>query len=61
MEIVFDSFDCPSSVSPLLFSQLCMYYYTDVYDIQTSGIHTVLSYTYGHDRPSNGKKKISQQ
>ena len=32
---VSDSFDCPSSVSPLLFSQLCVYYYTDVYGIHT--------------------------
>ena len=31
---VFDSFDCPSGVSPLLFSQLCVYYHTDYTDIR---------------------------
>ena len=27
---VFNSFQCPQNVDPLLFSQLCVYYYTDV-------------------------------
>ena len=52
----FYSFHCPSGVNLLFFSQLCVYYYTDVSDIQTSDIHTVLRNTYGHDWPSNGKK-----
>ena len=39
---VSDSFDCTSGVSPLLFSQLCVYYYMDVCTIHTSGIHTAL-------------------
>ena len=52
---VVDSFDCPSGVSPLLFSQLCVHYYTDVCNIQTSGICTVLRNTYRYDLPSNEK------
>ena len=27
---VFEDFECPDRVSPLLFSQLCIYYYADV-------------------------------
>ena len=27
---VFEDFECPDRVYPLLFSQLCIYYYTDV-------------------------------
>ena len=27
---VFDSFQSPQNVDPLLFSQLCVYYYTDI-------------------------------
>ena len=27
--IVFENFECPEGVKPLLFSQLCIYYYTD--------------------------------
>ena len=27
--IVFENFECPDSVEPLLFSQLCIYYYAD--------------------------------
>ena len=46
---IFDSFNCPSGVSPLLFSQLCVYYYTDVCTIQASGIYIVLRNTYRHD------------
>ena len=56
---VFDSFNCPSGVSLLLFSQLWIYYYMDVCTIQTSGIHTDLRNTYGHDWPSN--KKITKK
>ena len=26
---VFEDFECPDGVNPLLFSQLCIYYYTD--------------------------------
>ena len=26
----FDSFKCPEGVNPLLFSQLCIYYYSDI-------------------------------
>ena len=52
---VFNSFDCPSGVNPLLFPQICIYYYTDVCTIQTSAMHTALRNTYGHDQPSNNK------
>ena len=27
---VFNSFQCPQNIDPFLFSQLCVYYYTDV-------------------------------
>ena len=27
---VFDNFQCPQNIDPLLFSQLCVYYYTDI-------------------------------
>ena len=27
---VFEDFECPDRVNPLLFSQLCIYYYADV-------------------------------
>ena len=27
---VFNSFQCPQNIDPLLFSQLCVYYYMDV-------------------------------
>ena len=27
--IVFENFECPEGVEPLLFSQLCIYYYAD--------------------------------
>ena len=27
---VFNSFQCPQNADPLLFSQLCVYYYTDI-------------------------------
>ena len=54
--VVLDTSHYPSGVSPLLFSQLCVYYYMDICTIQTSGIHTTLRNTYGHDQPSNKKK-----
>ena len=33
----FDSFVCPEGVNPLLFSQLCIYHYSDVWKNQTLG------------------------
>ena len=27
---IFEDFECPDGVNPLLFSQLCIYYYADV-------------------------------
>ena len=45
---VFDSFNCQGGVSPYVFSQLCIIY-MDACTIKTSGIHTALRNTYGHD------------
>ena len=33
----FDSFICPEGVNPLLFSQLCTFYYSDIQKNQTLG------------------------
>ena len=36
---VFEDFKCPDGVNPLLFSQLCIYYYTDVELAVVNEIH----------------------
>ena len=33
----FDSFECPEGINPLLFSQLCIFHYSDVWKNQTLG------------------------
>ena len=40
---VFDSFKCPEGVNPLLFSQLCIFHYSDIRKNKTLGTSEVMS------------------
>ena len=47
----FDSFVCPERVNPLLFSQLCIFHYSDVQKNQTLGITSeVMSQQIKHNK-----------
>ena len=47
----FDSFICPEGVNPLLFSQLCVFHYSDVQKNQTLGTTSkVMSQQIKHDK-----------
>ena len=37
---VFENFKCPKGVEPLLFSQLCIYYYADMVPVVINEIQT---------------------
>ena len=55
---VFDNFKCPEKVNSILFSQLCIYFYIDVYKIQILRIGAERK-TY-MEEPANLSKKNSQ-
>ena len=53
-EVSFNSFQCPVGVNPLLFSQLCLYYYAEITKDQDYGMQSVYHQTDKKDKsPKN--------
>ena len=55
---VFEDFECPDGVNPLLFSQLCIYYYTDVLPAAVNEIQDEDGLVYTDEITKNKKGKI---
>ena len=58
---VFEDFECQDRVNPLLFSQLCIYYYTDVVPAVVNEIHDEDGLVYTKEISKNKKGKIKHQ
>ena len=55
---VFEDFECPDGVIPLLFSQLCIYYYTDVVPAVVNKIQDKDGLVYTKETTKNKKVNI---
>ena len=55
---MFEDFECPDGVNPLLFSQLCIYYYTDVVPTVVNEIQDKDGLVYTKEITRNRKGKI---
>ena len=55
---VFDDFECPHGVNPLLFSQLCIYYYADVVPAVVNEIQDKNGLVYTKEITKNKKSNI---
>ena len=54
---VFENFECPDGVNPLLFSQLCIYYYADVLPTVVNKIQEEDGLVYTKEVTKNKKKE----
>ena len=54
---VFEDFECPDGVNPLLFSQLCIYYYADVVPAVVNEIQDESGLVYTEEITKNKKGK----
>ena len=41
----FNSFECPAGVNPILFSQLCLYYYAEISKEHDYGVQSIYHQT----------------
>ena len=55
---VFEDFECPDGVNPLLFSQLCIYYYADVVPAVVNEIQDENGLVYTEEITINRKDRI---
>ena len=55
---VFKDFECPAGFNPLLFSQLCTYYYADVVPAVVNEIQDEDGLVYTEEITKNKKGKI---
>ena len=55
---VFEDFECPDGVNPLLLSQLCIYYYADVVPAVVNEIHDEDRLIYTEEVTKNKKGNI---
>ena len=55
---VFEDFECPDGVNPLLFSQLCIYYYADIVPAEVNEIQDEDELVYTKEITKNKKGKI---
>ena len=55
---VFEDFECPDGVNPLLFSQLCIYYYADVVPAVVNKIQDKDGLIYTKDIAKNKKGNV---
>ena len=56
---VFEDFECPDEVNPLLFSQLCIYYYADVVPAVVNEIQGADGLIYTKEIKKKPKKAVS--
>ena len=58
---VFEDFECPDGVNPLLFPQLCIYYYGDVVPAVVNEIHDEDVLVYTEEITKNKKGNINKK
>ena len=58
---VFEDFECPDGVNPLLFSQLCIYYYADVVPAVVNEIQDQYGLVYTEEITKNKKGNITNK
>ena len=56
----FENFECPDRVNPLLFSQLCIYYYTDVVPAVVNEIQEEDGLVYTEGKNKNKGKIVTK-